>query len=98
MTTKYIPLMQFVLGRRHKELKERYQPPCVARKQSVPQPLLHLLDIFHKSNQLIIVVQQIISGSIQLLHHLCHPAVMALTTMTVSQLTVWTPARRARTN
>ncbi len=90
--------MQFVLGHRHKELKERYQPLCVALEQSVPQLLLHLFDIFHTSSQLIIVVQQIILGSIQLLHHLCHPAVMALTTMTVSQLTVWTPARRERTS
>ena len=61
--------MQFVLRRRHEEIKERYQPPCVAREQSVPQPLFHLLHVFHSSNQLIIVVQQIIPGSIQLLHH-----------------------------
>ena len=98
MTTKYIPLMQFVLRRRHEEIKERYQPPCVAREQSVPQPLFHLLHVFHSSNQLIIDVQQIIPGSIQLLHHLCHPAVMALSTMAVSQLTVRAPARWARTS
>ena len=90
--------MQFVLRRRHKEIKELHQPPCVAREQSVPQPLLHLLHVFHSSNQHIIVVQQIIPGSIQLLHHLCHPAVMALSAMCVSQLTVRAPAGWARTS
>ncbi len=70
MPTKYIPLIEFVLGRRHKQLKERHQLPCVVLEQSVPQPLLHLLDIFHKSNQLIIVVQQIIVQQIILVYPL----------------------------
>ena len=93
---QHIPLMQFVLGARHEQLKERHQPPCVAREQPVPQALFHFLDILDTPNQLIIIVQQLVPGSIQLLHNLCHPAVMAHATMSIGQLTVRTPARGAR--
>ena len=62
----------------------------------VPQALFHFFDILDTPNQLIIIVQQLVPGSIQLLHDLCHPAVMALATMSIGQLTVRTPARGAR--
>ena len=102
MTSKYIPLMQFVLGCRHEQIKERHQTPCVARQQPMPVLLLYFFDIFDTPDQGIIIVQQVVPGSIQLLHDLCHPAVLALATMAISQLTVWTPAcwtrtRRAKT-
>ena len=90
--------MQLVLGARHEQVKERNQSPCVARQQPVPETLLHFLDILDKTNHLIIFVKQLVPGSFQLLHHLCHPAVMALSTMAVSQLTVRAPARWARTS
>ena len=35
-TYMYIPLVQFVLGGRHEELKEGYQLPSVVLKQPVP--------------------------------------------------------------
>ena len=92
----YIPLMKFVLWGRHEQVKERNQSPCVARQQPVPETLLHFLYILDTPNNVIIIVQQRVSGSIQLLHHLCHPAVMALSTMSIGQLTVRTPARCAR--
>ncbi len=88
--------MQFVLGGRHEQLKERHQSPCVARKQPVSQTLFHFLDILDTPNQLISIVHQLVPGSIQLLHHLCHPAVMALATMSIGQLAVRTPAYGAR--
>ena len=88
--------MQLVLGARHEQVKERHQSPCVARQQPVPETLLHFLYILDTPNKVIIIVQKRVSGSIQLLHHLCHPAVMALSTMSIGQLTVRTPARCAR--
>jgi hypothetical protein len=88
--------MQFVLWVRHEQLKERHQSPCVALKAPAFQTLFHFLDILDTPNQLVSNVQQLVPGSIQLLHQLCHPAVMALATMSNGQLTVRTPACGAR--
>jgi hypothetical protein len=77
------PLVQFVLGGRHEELEEGYQPPSVARQQPVPETLLYFLDILDAPNQRVITVQQRVARSIQLLHHFSHPAVLALSAMSV---------------
>ncbi len=62
--------MQLLLGRAHEELKERNQAPSVAREQLVSETFFHLLDILDTSNQAVILVQQHITLSIQLRHHL----------------------------
>jgi hypothetical protein len=87
--------VQFILGGRHEELEEGYQQPDVKWKQLVPETLLHFLLILDTANKLVVFVQQLIVRSIQLLHHPCHPAVLALPAMPVHQLTVQTPARGA---
>ena len=60
------------------------------------ETLLHFLLVLDTANKLVVFVQQLVALSIQLLHHLCHPAVLALSTMSFCQLTVWTPARGTR--
>ena len=55
-TCMYLPLVQFILGGRHEELEKGYQPPGVARKQLVPQTLLHLLLVFDTANKLVVLV------------------------------------------
>jgi hypothetical protein len=92
----YLPLVQFVLGGRHKELEEGHEPPRVARQQPVPEPLFHILYILDAPDELVVIVQQLVPRSIQLLHNLCHSAVVALSTMRISQLGVRTPASCAR--
>ncbi len=88
--------MQLVLGRAHEELKERNQAPSVVREQLVSETFFHLLDILDTSNQPVILVQQHITLSIQLRHHLSHFAVLALPAVCISKLTVWAPTRGTR--
>ena len=83
--------MQLVLGRAHEELKERNQAPSIVWEQLVLETLFHLLYILDTSNQLVICVQQHITLSIQLCHHLSHFPVLAHPTMCISKLIVWTP-------
>ena len=92
----YLPLVQFILGGRHEELEKGYQPPGVARKQLMSETLLHFLLVLDTAKKLVVFVQQLVALSIQLLHHLCHPAVLALSAMSIRQLTVRTPARGTR--
>ena len=68
-----LPLMQLVLGRAHEELKERNQAPSVLGEQLVSEALFDFLDIFDKPNPLTILVQQLVTSSIQLSHH---PAIL----------------------
>ena len=88
--------MQLVLGRAHEELKERNQAPSVAWEQFVSETLFHLLYILDKSNQLIILIQQHITRSIQLRHHLSHFAVLARPAVCISKLIVRAPTRCTR--
>ena len=88
--------MQLVLGRAHEELKERNQAPSVAWEQLVSETLFHLLYILDTSNQRVILVQQHITLSIQLHHHLSHFVALALPTVCISKLTVWAPTRCTR--
>ena len=88
--------MQLVLGRAHKQLKERNQAPSVALEQLVSETLFHLLYILDKSNQLVILVQQYITLSIQLCHHVSHSAILARPTVSISKLTVRAPTRCTR--
>jgi hypothetical protein len=83
--------MQLVLGRAHEQLKERNQAPSVAGEQLVLEALFHLRYILDTSNQMIILVQQSITLSIQLSHHLSHPAVLARPLMGISKLIVGAP-------
>jgi hypothetical protein len=91
-----LPLMQLVLGGAHEELKERNQAPSVLGEQLVPEALFDFLDIFDKPNQLTIVVQQLVTSSIQLSHHLCHFAVLSRSAMGISQLIIGAPTRNTR--
>jgi hypothetical protein len=93
----YSPLVQLVLRCAHKELKNRNQKPSIAREQFVTKPLLDILDILDTPNQLICVVQFLVSSNIQLLHDLCHFAVLKISTMCISKLIVRTPACCTRT-
>ena len=88
--------MQLVLGRAHEELKERNQAPSVAWEQLVSETRFHLLYILDTSNQLVIRVQQHITLSIQLRHHLSHFAVLARPAVCISKLIVWAPTRCTR--
>ena len=92
----YLPLVQFILGGRHEALEKGYQSPGVAWKQLVPHTLLHCLLVFDTANKLVVFIQQLVALSIQLFHHLCHLAVLALSAMSIRQLTVRTPARGTR--
>ena len=85
--------MQLVLGRAHEELKKGNQPPSVAWEQLVSEALFHLLYILDTSNQHVILVQQRITLSIQLCHHLCHPADFGRQAVSISQLIVRAPTR-----
>ena len=57
----YLPLVQFILGGRHEEFEKGYQPPGVARKQLVPETLLHFLLVLDTTNKLIVFVQQLVA-------------------------------------
>ncbi len=93
-----LPLMQLVLGRAHEELKERNQTPSVAWEQLVSKTVFHLFYILDTSNQLVILVQQHITLSIQLHHHLSHFAVLARPTVCISELIVGAPTCCTRAN
>ncbi len=76
--------MQLVLGRAHEVLKERNQAPSIAWEQLVLKTPFHLLYILDTSNQLVMSVQQHITLSIQLCHHLSHFPVLARPAMCIS--------------
>ena len=88
--------MQLVLGTGHEELKKGNQSPSVAREQLVSEALFHLLYILDTSNQHVILVQQRITLSIQLCHHLSHSAVLARPKVCISKLIVGAPTRCTR--
>ena len=94
----YIPLVQFVLGGRHEELEKGNQPPCIAREKPVPQPLFDFLDVIDTPNKLVIFIQQPVPLCIQLLHHRCHPAILALPAVCIRQFIVRTPTGCTRTH
>jgi hypothetical protein len=91
----YIPLVKFVLVGRHEELEGACQPPCIVREmpQAMPQTLSLFLYVLGTPDKLVILVQQLVARSIQLLHHLCHPTVPTGPSVPIGQLIIRTPAR-----
>ncbi len=60
--------------------------------------LVHFLDILNNPNQLVILIKNIITSSIQLHHHLSHPAAAVLVrqAVSISQIIVGAPTRWTR--
>jgi hypothetical protein len=90
--------MQLVLGRAHESSKKEIRHHVLRAnkwEQLVLETLFHLLSsyILDTSNQLVIRVQQHITLSIQLCHHLSHFPVLAHPAMCISKLIVWAPTR-----